>query len=316
MSDDNFSGLIRSGATHSVSVSKHTGNAKNPKNIFNSVVEDETLKKTAPKKHHAVESNANIQPVNSGESETNVQLFEIEEVAENVQHVGIGVTAPNLQELANSKGTPLNRQVVINESLSDNIQKLGQDNMSANMAQVPIGKSFTGNVQAIPVEEVAANHQVINQAGMDTNQQTISLDVDANNQVVGQGPFNRNSQNLESFVPAVNMQSAPDDGPAGVNRQATNNKNLKDHFAVLPSSKLARARVNFGDSSSLSSGGSEQSPSKGDAKQDVKPVNLKAPSTAQQVTKNKRDAFLGRLAGIKRDVGSITLKLDAMENGT
>jgi hypothetical protein len=279
MSGDNLSGLIRSGTSHSVSVSKHTGNAQNPKNIFHSEDEEAGSKKTALKKQHVVESNANIQRVDSGDSAANLQRFATDEVLENVQNVGIGMAAPNLQEFTNSAGASPNQQAVINESLSDNIQKLGQDHMAANMQQVPTGKGFTSRVQVIPGEGIAANQQMINQAS--TN---------------------------------ANKQSAHEAGPAVVNRQPTDKENLKDHFEVLPSSTIESARVNLGNSASQVSIGAEQPSSTGKGKQDDKPTHVTAALASQQVTKTKRDAFLGRLAGIKRDVGSISLKLDAMDD--
>lgn len=352
MSGDKFSGLVRSGSSHSVSVSKHTGNAKNPKNIFHSNDEEGVTKEAPLKKHHAVESNADIQRVESGDLATNLQLIENDQVKENVQHIGIGNAAATLQELANATETSLNRQAVTNESLSDNIQKLGQDNIAANMQQVPTGKGYASNVQAIPVEGVAANQQVINQASTDANKQAfLHDDVDTNKQVIApqanggnrqpilnstssanhakiaapqavankqgvdESSFTKNSQTIEISVPSLNMQSAPEDGPLGVNRQLTDKENLKDHFEVLPSDKMERAQVDFGNSvSHSSSNGSEQPSSTGNIKNGDKPVDLKAPLTAQQIAKNKRNAFHGRLAGIKRDVGSISLKLDAMEN--
>lgn len=351
MSGENFSGLIRSGASHSVSVSKHTGDAKNPKNIFHSDDEDAASKTTALKTHHSVESNANIQRVESGDSATNVQSLELDEVTENVQNVGVGIAALNLQEFSNSTSTPINQQVVINESLSDNIRKLGQDKIAANMQQVPIGQGFTSNVQVIPVEAIPANQQAIIQASTEANKQALpdddsvankrviashangenrqpilnstssannakiaALQAIANKQGVGEIPSNGKSQTIESVAPALNMQSAQEAGPAGVNRHPTDQENLKDHFEVLPSDNIERARVNFGNLVSQESVEEDQSSSAGKGKQDDKPAHVKASLTTQQVTKNKRDAFLGRLAGIKRDVGSISLKLDAMDN--
>lgn len=281
MSGDNLSGLIRSGTSHSVSVSKHTGNAQNPKNIFHSDDKEAAPEKTALKKQHVVESNANIQRVDSGDSAANVQRFETDEALENVQNVGIGMAAPNLQEFTNSAGASLNQQAVINESLSDNIQKLGQGHMAANMQQVPTGKESTSRVQVIPGEGIAANQQMIDQASSNANKQSVH-----------------------------------EAGPAGVNRQPTDKENLKDHFVVLPSNTIESARVNFGKSASQVSMGTDQSSSTGKGKQDDKPAHVTAALTSQQVTKTKRDAFLGRLAGIKRDVGSISHKLDVMENGS
>ena len=232
MSGDNLSGLIRSGSSHSVSVSKHTGNAQNPKNIFHSDDEEAASEKPALKKQHVVESQANIQRVDSGESATNLQRFETDEVLENVQNVGVGIAAPNLQKFTNSAGASLNQQVI---------------------------------------------HQVSTDA---------------------------------------NKQSVHEAGPAGVNRQPTGKENLKDHFEVLPSNTIESARVNVDNSASQDSMGTEQPSSTGKGKQDDKPAHVKASLTAQQVTQTKRDAFLGRLAGIKRDVGSISHKLDVMENGS
>lgn len=352
MRDDNFSGLIRSGSSHSVSVSKHTGDAKKPKNIFHSDDNQAAAKKTALKKHHAIESNANIQHVDSESSATNVQRIENDQVPENVLLVDIGIAEPNLQELANTEDTSLNRQSVINESLSDNIQKLGQDRIVANMQHGPTGNGYASNVQAIPVEGIAANQQVMSQASTDANKQPLphddsisnnqviasqghgenrqpllnsassannakiaSLQAIANKQGVGESSFNKNSQTIEISVPSLNMQSAPEGGPVGVNRQTPDKESLKDHFEVLHSNKTERARVDFDSSVTHDNIEAKQPRLSSNAKLDVKPTDVKAPLTAQQVTKNKRDAFLGRLAGIKRDVGSISLKLDAMESG-
>ena len=350
MSGDNLSGLIRSGASHSVSVSKHTGNAKNPKNIFHSDDQEGAIKKAPLKKHHAVQKNTNIQRVDSGNSSSNVQRIENDQVQENIQLVGFGIAAPNFQELANGTDTSFNRQAVTNESLNDNVQKLGQDNSTANMQQVPIGKGFTSNVQTIPVEGVAANQQVINQASADPNKQSFlnndsvtnnqviapqangenrqpilnsissannakiaALQANTNKQSVFESSFAKNSQTIAISVPSLNIQSAPEGGPMGVNRQPTEIENLNDHFEVLPSNKTDRARVDLGSSIVQFNTVAEQSSLNGNPKHEDKTVHVKAPLTAQQVTKNKRDAFLGRLAGIKRDVGSISLKLDAME---
>jgi hypothetical protein len=142
-----------------------------------------------------------------------------------------------------------------------------------------MGKGVTSRVQVIPGEGIAANQQMINQANT-----------------------------------SANKQSVHEAGPAGVNRQPTDKENLKDHFEVLPSSTIESARVNLGNSASQVSMGTEQPSSTGKGKQDDKPAHVTAALTSQQVTKTKRDAFLGRLAGIKRDVGSISLKLDAMDD--
>jgi len=353
MSGDDFSGLIRSGSSHSVSVSKHTGNAKNPKNIFHSDDDEGVTKKAPLKKHHAVESNANIQRVESGDSATNLQRIENDQVPENVQHVGIGIAAANIQELANGTGTSLNRQVVSNESPNDNIQKLGQDNIAANMQQVPTGKSLTSNIQAIPADGGAENQQLISQGSTDSNKQAflnndsvinkkaialkvndenrqpilnktssannakiVAIQAVANKQGVDESSFNKNSQTIEISVPSLNIQSAPEDGPMGLNRQATDKENLKDHFEVLSTNKTERAIVDFGSSVSQRNSGEEQPASSGKAQSDDKQAHVKASLTTQQVAKNKRDAFLGRLAGIKRDVGLISHKLDVMENGS
>jgi len=347
MSSDKFSGLVRSGSSHSVSVSKHTGNAKNPKNIFHSNDEEGVTKKAPLKKHHAVESNANIQRVESGDSATNVQLIENDQVKENVQHIGIGNAEPNLQELTNDEGTYPNRQAIINESLSDNIQKLGQDKIAANMQQVPTGKGYASNVQAIPVEGNAANQQVINQTSTDANKQTfLNEDSVANNQViesqangenrqptlnssssannaktdalqdvankqgVGESLSTKNSQTIKISVPSLNIQSAPEDGPLGVNRKPTDKENLKDHFEVLPSDKLERAQVDVSSLISRTRPGTEQPSSVMNA--DI-PVSINATLAAQQVEKNKRDAYLSRLASIKQKNNSLTSKLDGIE---
>ncbi len=47
MNDDDFTGIVRSGSQHSVSVSEHTGNAKTPKNIVASHEEETEARKRA-----------------------------------------------------------------------------------------------------------------------------------------------------------------------------------------------------------------------------------------------------------------------------
>ena len=79
-----------------------------------------------------------------------------------------------------------------------------------------------------------------------------------NNQGVGENSLDTNRQPIESTVPSLNMQGAPEDEPAGVNRQPTEKENLEDHFEDLPSDKIERGHVDFGSSVSQSNVDSQQ----------------------------------------------------------
>jgi hypothetical protein len=289
MGDSNFSGLIRSGASHSVSVSKHTGNAKNPKNIFNSEIDEAAAKKAAPKKHHAIESNGNSQRVDAEDRATNVQYVELEETPEHLQNVGHAIDAPNLQVLDNDLDLSVNRQAIFTQSPSDNLQKFDNN-------------STTENVQRIGVQNIAQNRQGLINEAVAVNTQALPPDNSAFNQ-----------QFIATQTNAVNRQSLEISGPAGLNRQQMDQDNFKDHFEVLPSDTIDRTRVDVGISVSQNRMEAQKTSPAVHVKRDDPAAMVKGLLTTQQVAKQKRDAFHGRLAGIKRDVGSISLKLDAME---
>jgi len=373
MSQDSFPGLIRSGTSHSVSVSKHSGNAKNPKNIFHSEIEDKSVKKTSLDTRQTIQTNKNIQRANSGGVATNVQGFETNEISGNQQYADDVTGLPNHQEIATGSDNSHNRQTFDDQSLNESIQMLGphgpstnlqsidlpiisqniQDLSSAdtsdhresieqskisttindflirketqdNVLQIPndgiaknnqnIGqKNVLENMQAIGISPSAQNYQVLQEDNIGSNHQGISLQVsDENRQPIFNGASTANNAKLALLPVGANHQGFVESS-FKTNRQPTDNENLSDHFEVLPSDTIQRTRVELGGALSQRNSEIRNSSPVREAKKVEDPALVSVALSAQQFAKQKRDAFLGRLAGIKRDVGLVGLKLDAIK---
>lgn len=340
MGEDNFSGLVRSGKSHSVSVSERTGNAKTVRNNVSSDEQEIDARKTAFEKQSPEEktniqkansdstqskwqsvsidkSNSNRQQVNQGSVFTpNIGVVNTESFKDNNQKVDPSTAAVNLQKVATANATANNQGIVKNKAIQDNNQKIPNGGFSNNNQAVN-GGALKSNVQGIPIDGLVTNQQAIDQTGLSPNNQSLPKDQVAPNKQAAQSVANNNSQPLENIDPGLNMHRAPRESVMGINRQPTDKENLDDHFEVLPSETVERAEVDFGLSGS--NGGSESLNTflKIRVKKTENAPAIERSLTAQQAAKLKHDkfveAFHGRLAGIKRGVDELNGRLDVME---
>jgi hypothetical protein len=340
MGEDNFSGLVRSGKSHSVSVSERTGNAKTVRNNVSSDEQEIDARKTAFEKQ-SPEEKTNIQKANSDSTQSKRQSLSIDKsnsnrqqvnqdsgvephvrgvntegFKDNNQKVDLSTTAVNLQKVANANATANNQGVVKNKAIQDKNQKIPNGGVSNNNQAVN-GGALKPNVQGIPIDGLVTNQQAIDQTSLSPNNQSLPKDQVAPNKQAAQSVVNNNRQPLENIDPGLNMHRAPRESGMGINRQPTDKENLDDHFEVLPSETVERAEVDFGLSGS--DGGSESLNTfpKIRVKKTENAPAIERSLTAQQAAKLKHDkfveAFHGRLAGIKRGVDELNGRLDVME---
>ena len=340
MSDDNFSGFVRSGKSHGVSVSEHTGNAKTFRNKVSSDEHDVQGRKTAFEKQ-SFEDKANIQKISSDDrkgkrqsvatdnsnanrqeivqvlgSTDNVQGVNSENLNDNKQKIDSSTTAANLQKTGNANITT-NNQGVNGDAVTSNVQGIGKSNIATNKLSLPKDQVVSNN-QSIQSLVNDKNRQPILNNALTTNDPKIAkLALGDNNQSVSEHAPDTNRQPLEDLASSLNMHRAPKDGAISANRQPTDKENLHDHFEVLPSETIAQAEVDFGFSGVDSGSESPDTFPKIKIKQPASAPAVERPLTAQQVAKIKHDkyleAFHGRLAGIKRGVDALNGRLDVME---
>ena len=190
MSDDNFSGFIRSGKSHGVSVSEHTGNAKTTRNKVSSDEQDIQAKKTAFEKRSA-EDGANIQKASSDSTQakeqsvstdklntnrqeinqgsvvaTNVRGVNTESLKDNNQKIDSSTTTVNLQKAGNANITTNNQGVEKNKAIQDNDQKISHGGIPNNIQAVN-GGVLKSNVQGIPVDGLVTNKQDLDQSTLE-----------------------------------------------------------------------------------------------------------------------------------------------------
>ena len=190
-----------------VSVSEHTGNAKNPKNIVTSD-EEETLGKVLafegkegefdPLSHNvAEEQNLRLDKYETKPSQdVKIQKAPANKAAvENLQTVKQEPSVNNQQEAHSNSVTPSNKQSVqattpktnlqsvASDTLKDNRQGTATDNLKDNLQGIPTEK-FEENNQSLPASSpVDKNTQSIPSTNVDSNIQSIS-----NPQVASQKP--------------------------------------------------------------------------------------------------------------------------------
>jgi len=240
MSDDNFSGFVRSGKSHSVSVSQHTGNAKTNRNKVSSDEHEVEARKTEFEKQ-SVEDKANIQQVNSEDGQdlrqsvaatnsnatrqkinqgqevtANLQGIKVENLKENNQKIDTSSTTANLQKAGNANYTTNNQGVANNKPIQDNEQKIPNGGISDINQAVNVG-AVTSDVQGISKSNIATNKQNVGQGnvvandqqvpkggGISTNVQGIPVDgVVSNNQTIDQTNLSPNNHPIpkDQFVP-------------------------------------------------------------------------------------------------------------------
>ena len=146
MKDDDFSGLVRSGAKHSVSVSERTGNAKTPKNIVASH-EEETEKRKLAFEQHELDALDAEKPL-TDDAEANLLAVPSAGTAKgNVQKVATGKGADNRQALAAKDQGAENIQALTQDNAETNRQQIGNDTASTNIQAVSTGKGIAANQQ-------------------------------------------------------------------------------------------------------------------------------------------------------------------------
>lgn len=253
MKDDDFSGIVRSGTSHSVSVSEHTGNAKTPKNVVTSNPDETLAKKIAfetksdadlnleqlaheddathsAKPHHTADTLAkNVQNVSTDVIDTNHQKID-----------GNGNIEPNRQALPsdakhgpNVQGVPVdtiaaNAQNIPVDGVDDNHQKLdGNSQITSNKQALPSNANNGRNVQGVPIDTVAANVQGIPTDALEDNHQQLGKEALPNNQ-----------QRIDEEVVAPNLQALPSNAD-GSNRAALDSNAITDNAQALPHDTVA-----------------------------------------------------------------------------
>lgn len=232
MKDDDFSGIVRSGAHHSVSVSEHTGNAKTPKNIVTSHAEETEKRKLAFEQHEldaldvenliaddaqanllaipgAGTAKGNVQKVTIGKGAENIQSLTPDNLTTNRQQIGEGTASPNIQAVNSGKGIESNRQDVPVGAIAANIQEITADSVMA------------ANVQNVSVDAIAANHQTIGIEVNATNRQAIAAEkgIEANTQSIPLDAIVANTQKIDSHAITTNKQNTTADKAIDANRQ-------------------------------------------------------------------------------------------------
>ena len=215
MNDDDFSGLVRSGSQHSVTVSEHTGNAKTPKNMVVSHEEETEARKRAFEEKALAALDA--------------EKALAEALAEHTEHVANTDAA-----------TRANVQNIAIDALKANQQKIGSDNIGSNVQDVSNGKGIASNVQNVPTDAITANQQKLTaDKGLSANRQGVATDV-----------IEANRQGIPTDVFAPNVQEIPVDGMAANLQSLDNGPALAPNLQGLPNEDVATNRQTLGQSGS------------------------------------------------------------------
>jgi len=264
MKDDDFSGIVRSGTSHSVSVSERTGNAKTPKNIVTSKAEETLEKKiafetksdddlyleqlghegegshpTLPTTHGAPGAKEAVAtkdpgaqpqaaPQESSQTRPNIQGIAADKLAKNVQNIGTDALAANVQNISLDVIEANQQKIEGNDKLATNRQGLASDAQSApNVQGVPID-TIAANVQDVPVNTIAANTQNVPVDKVQANQQKLD----------GNSPITPNKQALANKASGgPNVQGVPIDTVAA-NVQGVPTDALEDNRQTLDKDAL------------------------------------------------------------------------------
>ena len=255
MSNDNFSGFIRNGKSHGVSVSEHTGNAKTVRNKVSSVEHVVEARKTAFERQSSEDtaniqkdssdstqakeqyvstdkSNANRQDINQGSGvATNVEGVKTESLKDNNQKIDSSTTAVNLQKVGNANITTNNQGIAKNKVIQDNDQKIPNSGISNNNQAVN-GGVLKSNVEGIDKGNIATNKQNVAQSNISANDQKLPNDkgISTNAQGIPVDGLVTNKQGIDQSSSEPNNQSLPKEQVAP-NKQVTktivNDKNLQ-----------------------------------------------------------------------------------------
>lgn len=237
MGEDSFSGFVRSGKSHSVSVSQHTGNAKTNRNKVSSDEHEVEARKTEFEKQ-SVEDKANIQQVNSEDGQdlrqsvaasnsnairqkinqgqevtANLQGIKVENLKENNQKIDTSSTTANLQKAGNANYTTNNQGVANNKPIQDNDQKIPNSGIFKNNQAVNVG-AVTSDVQGISKSNIATNKQPLPKGQVVQNKQATKTVVnDENLQPVLNGASLKNDAKAAKLVIEDNSQGLTEQAP-------------------------------------------------------------------------------------------------------
>ncbi len=208
MNDDDFTGIVRSGSQHSVSVSEHTGNAKTPKNIVVSHEEETEARKRAFEQKALAELEAKKALDDALDEHTEHLASNDSADAANIQKIAADKAAQNRQSIPEGGATTPNVQSVSTDVIDANIQSIGTDNIQANIQNIAGDKGIAANVQNVSMDAIASNQQKLEaDKGMQDNRQGVSTDAIApNRQSVGGGNIATNNQNIPTDLIAPNVQ--------------------------------------------------------------------------------------------------------------
>jgi len=239
MSDDNFSGLIRSGKSHGVSVSEHTGNAKTVRNKVSSDEHDVEARKNAFEKQSSNDK-ANIQKASSGISPAKVQSVSTDKSNNNQQEINQESEAATNVRGVNTESLKDNNQKIDSSTTAVNLQKVGNANVTTNNQGIAKNKAIQDNDQKIPIGGISNNNQAVNGGVLKSNVEGIGKDnIATNKQNVGQGNISANNQKLpDDKGMSTNVQGIPVDGVV-TNKQAIDQPSLSPSNQSLPKDQVA-----------------------------------------------------------------------------
>ncbi len=293
----------------------------------------------------------NIQTVsNNNVVAANIQNIAADAIAANVQSISNGNIAANTQKIAGDKAIETNRQGIPTDVIASNVQRIPAGNIAANVQDIS-EESASANNQAIAQEKILLNHQGLDlsptnsadlhnlpQTETSTHRQALSQDANSSNnaniapnasgnngqttaklgiqdnkQSLDQGKLASNHQTLAP-APGItpNIQGVGDHAPSP-NRQGVENGKIQSHFEQVQTAPLERNKVDFS-----SPADNRNSPSK---QNKVASAQTSSIAIGQQQAKpnainamNAKDAFHGRLAGIKQNVDNLNNRLTDFEH--
>jgi len=279
---------------------------------------------------------ANVQVISNGNIAANTQNIAGEKAIEtNRQGIPTDVIASNMQNIP-AGNIAANVQDISGKSVSANNQAIPQEKLSLNHQGLDLGLTNSSELQDLPKTQTSSNRQALSQNGNNPNNaniapstsgsngQTIAkLGIQDNKQSLDQGKLASNNQNLApapgiapniqdlgNDAPLLNRQATPQANPPGPNRQGVDNGKIQSHFEQAQTGSLERKKVDFSapadnrsSPSSLNKAGNAQTTPIATAQQQAKLTRL-----------NAKDAFHGRLAGIKQNVDALNNRLTDLED--
>jgi hypothetical protein len=265
MTDKKFSGIIRSGTSHSVSVSARTGNAKTPKNIVTSNAEEteNRVKALHENSEHLLEGESFQRSEERRDAkaswstlvESDDESFQSfnsdnlgdggESVSEGSRHANHQVIhtgnslMDNLQAVPSSVKSGANVQTVESNTVADNVQKIRADAIAPNLQNIPATESMGKNVQSIDVDSVDKNIQIV----------SADKSVDVNIQSIATDPIAKNSQRIDETHALPNVQDVANNQTISSNVQNIPIDNVEANVqriaidCILPTKRRYRLRA-------------------------------------------------------------------------